>query len=644
MRLKCVRLQNFRSFKDATIEFDNYTCVLGPNGSGKSAILSALNVLFRDESSPTEVFSLHREDFHNLGTEQPIRITATFDKLSEKATEDLSAYVRQGSLTMSAVAEWNEKTQRADVRQVGSRMVVESFTPYFEAEKSGAKAPELKQIYSSLRGKFPDLVDAGTKDQMTASLKKLESEKPELCTLVESTDQFYGWTRGTNRLARHLMWVYVPAVKDASEEQEEGKDTVLGRLLQRTIRAKVDFAPRIDALRTELGSKYQQLIDEERGVLQEIGTALQDRLRNWSHPGARVELRWNYDRDKSIGVAAPLARAQVGEGSFLGDVVRLGHGIQRSYLVALLQEMATLKTESQPRLLLAIEEPELYQHPPQARHLASVLEAISEKDAQVFVTTHSPLFVSARGFASIRMTRRASLSAGSTVTSVTFKQVADSLASALGESPKSPTAVMATVEQILQPSQNEMFFCSLPVLVEGLEDVAFLATHLRLASLWGEFRRYGCHFIVCGGKGPMSRPAAIAQGLGIPTFIVFDADADRCKGANELREHTRDNGCLLKLMHRQDDAIPQTSLISDEVVMWRTRIKDEVANEIGTQEWNEAERAARDEHGWNEGVHAKNSLLVTATLESLWNRGKKSELLERACRSLLKYAEACASR
>jgi predicted ATP-dependent endonuclease of OLD family len=46
MKIKSVRIRNFRSIKEQTIEFDDYTCLVGANGSGKSNVLHALNVFF----------------------------------------------------------------------------------------------------------------------------------------------------------------------------------------------------------------------------------------------------------------------------------------------------------------------------------------------------------------------------------------------------------------------------------------------------------------------------------------------------------------------------------------------------------------------------------------------------------------------
>ena len=66
-----------------------------------------------------------------------------------------------------------------------------------------------------------------------------------------------------------------------------------------------------------------------------------------------------------------------------------------------------------PNLVLAIEEPELYQHPSRQRHLASVLLNLAigvipgvAESTQVVYATHSPLFVGLDRFDQIRVLRK----------------------------------------------------------------------------------------------------------------------------------------------------------------------------------------------------------------------------------------------
>ncbi len=222
MKIESVRIENFRSFKDETIKFDNYTCFVGANGSGKSTILNALNVFFRQyKDSKTDLSKLTSEDFHHKKTGNPVKITVTFTDLSDTAKDDLSDYVRQDKLIVSSVAKYDSATDCAEVRQYGNRLGLQDFRKYFEADKNGEKVSELKLIYQDLKNKYPDLPNPGTKAAMADALKTYEAVHPDDCDLIPSEDQFYGVSKGPNRLANHMQWVFIPASKDATEETEE---------------------------------------------------------------------------------------------------------------------------------------------------------------------------------------------------------------------------------------------------------------------------------------------------------------------------------------------------------------------------------------------------------------------------------------
>lgn len=85
MKIKSVRIQNFRSFDDITIPFNNYACFVGPNGAGKSTVLTALNVFFREyENYPTDLSQLDIEDFHCRNTDNPIRLQSRSPNLTRR--------------------------------------------------------------------------------------------------------------------------------------------------------------------------------------------------------------------------------------------------------------------------------------------------------------------------------------------------------------------------------------------------------------------------------------------------------------------------------------------------------------------------------------------------------------------------------
>lgn len=365
MRITSIRMQNFRSFKDCTVSLDNYTSLVGPNGAGKSTILAALNVFFREtENSATDVNNLDIQDFHNRDTSQPIIITVTFGELTEAEQHTFKEYYRHGSLIISAEAVFDEHTGKAHVRQFGQRLGIEAFKPFFSKYNAGAPASDLNKEYEQLQRIFSELSKAPSKEAKKDALLAYEASHPDECILIPSEDQFYGFSKGSNRLAQYVQWVYLPAVKDATTEDAEGKNTALGKILARTVRARVKFDDQINELRQKTLTDYRQILADQQSALDDVSKSLTQRLGHWAHPNATARLEWTEESNKSVQVSQPIARLLAGEGLFEGELARFGHGLQRSYLLALLQELAGSDDSSAPKMILGCEEPELYQHPP----------------------------------------------------------------------------------------------------------------------------------------------------------------------------------------------------------------------------------------------------------------------------------------
>lgn len=479
---------------------------------------------------------------------------------------------------------------------------------------------------------------------MVAALQAYEATRPDLCRLIPSEDQFYGVGQ-VGKLRRFVQWIYIPAVKDAAEEQSEARNTALGRLVARTVRAKVNFADELQAIRAEAEAKYKALIDGQQHVLNEVSAALQERLAEWANPDATARLNWHQDPKKAVSVEEPLARLVAGDGQFEGNISRFGHGMQRSYLIALLQGLAALNDEAEPRLILGCEEPELYQHPPQARHLASVLQKLATANTQVVLTTHSPLFVDGLGFEAVRLVQKnpATLEAG--VSWMTLQGLSDRLAAARGEERAAPNAALAKLHQALQPALSEMFFTPRLVLVEGLEDEAYITAWLRLTDRWASFRKAGAHIVAAGGKSEIARPLAIAQGLSIPAFTTFDADADKLAHADSKVAtsrrilHEKDNLTLLRLVGAPTDPFPNAIVWGDRYAVWPKDLAAALKEEVGTQAWTDlGSHASRTFDG--EGGLQKNSLHIAERLFKAREAKTAIPTLDRLCDAILTFAGA----
>lgn len=404
------------------------------------------------------------------------------------------------------------------------------------------------------------------------------------------------------------------------------------------MRLKINFKDPLDAIRKEVHDKYANLLVESKKELEGVSKLLEDQLKQWAHPNASLELIWHQNAEKAVRVEEPFAQVILREADFEGELVRFGHGLQRSFLIALLQVLSTSASDagSEPKLILACEEPELYQHPPQARHLYSVLLRLSEQNCQILLTTHSPYFVSGEGFESVRMVRKRN---GETViTRATHEEVSNKIAEALGSVPQKTIGQLAKIHQALQPALNEMFFASTVIFVEGLEDTAYLTTYLHLLDLWDEYRRLGCHIIPTLGKSQMLQPLAVAKVLKIPTFCIFDSDGDKPDKGGSKEKHRKDNLAILHLCDVPDpNPFPADILWGKTVVMWPKDIGQVVRKEIGEEEWDKFSSRADAEYGHAANLQ-KNMLHIASCLQQSWDAGKKSKSLKKLCEKIIEFA------
>ncbi|WP_415404135.1 AAA family ATPase [Tateyamaria sp. SN3-11] len=469
MKIKSIAITNFRSIKNETIDCTSFNTFVGPNGSGKSTVLNALNLFFG------EITSFSEDDFHNRNLKEPIIIRVIFDDLSDEAKEEFKHYVRADQLVVQAeVTMGDDGSVKKTVR--GERLVFEPFKSFFEAKN----ATDRGKIFKELRERFEDIEsatnDAGRTEALTAYEEALPEEKKELTI---SGAEFFGVSKGAHKFQRHICWVYVPAVKEASTESEEAKNSHLGKLIQHTIRSGMDYETDLEKIRNEALEEYKKLLAGQKTHLDALQDSLSERLQAAVTADTGLSLDWKRD-DKSVAVQDPVAQVLLKDRGFEGEVDKFGHGLQRAFLLIILQELMAVDSEVSPTLVLGCEEPELYQHPPQARHLAAILMELSLGDAQVLVTTHSPYFIDVEHYEGIKMFRNGTGEAKATKSS--FSSILTKYNAAFAKPLRDEDQARTKLAIQTQPKFNEVFFADKVVLVEGISDQACLETFLRLSE------------------------------------------------------------------------------------------------------------------------------------------------------------------
>lgn len=554
MQLVHARVKNFRSLRDISISFGAQTALIGGNGAGKSSVLKAIEKFYSTSKT------LDEDDYFGRDTTIPVEIELTFGGLSPQETETFESRVRDGQLVVSRIFDGTPSSGR----YFGSVPQNPDFVPVRAHPTAGPKLAAYRQLRNDDAAYGAALPTAASAAAAEEAMLAWEAEHPEALVLHPDDGQFFGFQNaGRGALQRHTSFVFIPAVREASVDAADGKSSAIGRLLELVVRSAILQRQDVVEFQQEMAERYQQLVAPENmpelGLLAGRLTAdLQGLYRD-----AEVGLAWRPVNE--IAVPLPIADVSLSDDGFGGPVDRQGHGLQRAFVFTLLQHLAkssvlpppaapTPQVEGEaaqaaapvqaPSLILAIEEPELYQHPTKQRHFTTVLRGLSngtlpgaESPTQIMFGSHSPMFVALDKADEIRLARRAECEDAEfkqcELRSLDLGVIADQIGAAWQKAAGQYTAATLTPRlHILGTELSEGFFANGVVLVEGRSDKAALFASTRLFDR--SFEEAGIAVLSAEGKGNLDKPYAIFRELGIPVYVLWDCDKGLKEAAANL--------------------------------------------------------------------------------------------------------------
>lgn len=569
MKIKSVHIKNFRTLKDVSIPFDSITTFIGPNGVGKSTVLRALDWYFNGKPC-----SLTEKDCAFGATDEAIEVRVTFDNLSEKDRDALGKYAPDGVDTFTA---WRCRTPDGfDVISANAK----SF-PDFNAIKMANGAAAKKELYATLRLSHPELELPVANTGAAVEQAMITWEASHTDQLVDAPEplqtNFFGFNSG-GKMSGLFDFVLVTADLRASEESMDGKSSIIGRILERSVdRTAADEA--IAAIVEESRAKQQKVYDEKfKAQLDAMTTQLNAVVTSYT-PGRAVTVS-----PSEVELKAPRTTFQVTvlDGTTETDVERQGHGFQRTLLISALQLLAeTGAASAEGVICLAIEEPELYQHPIQAQTFAKVLRSLAEnadKRIQIAYATHSPYFLEARHFDQVRRLTRSSDQMP--VVTVHFATVADVKAKLNGV--LNADTVDRRLDSLVANELAVALFSNRTFLVEGTTESAVFYGIADKTAI-GSLEAAGISIVPVGGKTMIPLAHAILTSIGIPVYALFDADGGfearavangkpQDKIENERMSHIAANRIVLKYFNRAEEDFP-SAIVANEVAIFEDFIE-----------------------------------------------------------------------
>jgi len=647
MIIQEVHVKNFRSILEESLPCDCLTVLVGRNGTGKSSFLRAMEMFYDPSAKVTA------EDFYAEDTSQDIEIAITFSDLTAEEKGFFSAYIDNDTLTVVRVF------SLAPGRKSGTYHGMRLQNPDFVEIRSADNKTDARSKYNGLRtDKYSSLPVVRSADQALGALEQWESDHPDGCRRLRDDGQFFGFTEvGRGYLGRYTRFIRIPAVRDASEDATEKRGSCVTEIMDLVVRSVLAARKEVTSFKEETQAKYKEILHPSK--LTEL-TTLREQLTNTLKqfaPDASVSLKWAELAD--INIPMPEAEVKLLEDGYESAVQRTGHGLQRAFILTMLQHLIAAReiekvteegfaSEEEipaseepylPNLVLAIEEPELYQHPSRQRHMASVLLQLAQgsvpgvaKKTQVIYSTHAPLFVGLDRFDQIRVLRKENREMGkpkvTKLARAELDAVAEQIWNARGRQGNRYTAqtLRPRLQAVMTPWVNEGFFADIIVLVEGEDDRAAILGMAK--SMNYDFDSAGIAVVPCMGKNNLDRPLVIFRQLGIPVYVVWDGD-DGDSDANPEA-----NRYLLRLLGQAEDDWPDA--VEDSYACFKTKLETVLSQEIGDDLFNRTLSEVQDRLGIPKKKDAlKNPTVLQEIIDRAATEGKVSTTLKRVIEKII---------
>ena len=296
--------------------------------------------------------------------------------------------------------------------------------------------------------------------------------------------------------------IFVPVDRNINEQFAMKKTAMLGKILRAQMKEAIDQQRQKDAMRDAIKIIEQTMAQSIGNAGDRIGYFMREQLNN-------DKIKLSFDSLKMEPLDGVQISPTLSDGKMENiPLANRGAGTQNNAILALFRYIA--ESDIKKKFIFLLEEPENSLHPKAQRDLFDVVQQIGE-GAQVFVTTHSPVFIDRTEYESnILLTLR---NCGGTIAR-TFKEVSTSeVRNELG---------VRVSDVLLKGGGN----CAL--LVEGATEEDIMPVFMRAMDV--NVLSSGITIVDMKGsdKEKTKTQLKLLECYGIPCVVMLDNDAQEC--------------------------------------------------------------------------------------------------------------------
>ncbi|WP_223616407.1 AAA family ATPase [Pseudomonas sp. BF-B-30] len=510
MRIKSIKLTNFRGYRDITVIpiAEAMTGIVGRNDYGKSTILEALAIFFETDGAKADKNDMNCFCLAEGG--EQFEIACEFEELPEALVLDEVAetslaqeYLLNAEGALEIVKTFKAATGKQDKTAIRCQHPV---------NPALSNLLSLKMIDLKKLGEQMGVADAVVDKRVAALWRQSirNAAAPIVCqeTLLDvdkglSTDSKSIWGKIQDLLPTFALF---KADRESSDGDAEAKNP-----LQQAVKdAQAVLQEQISALEQQIEASVLDVATRTLDKLREMAPELANELT----PRFKEKPKWTFSftLDGEYGI----------------PINKRGSGVRRLILLNFFRaEAEKAVVGSQRNVIYAIEEPETSQHPNYQMMLMKALLALSNQpNRQIIVTTHVPALAGLIPIDGIRYVTRDER--GNPIVKMPDADVLKEAAESLGVLPESGMERAAGI-----------------ILVEGKSDITFLrhiATVLKangnLAHDLDDKRLVPIHVGGCGNVKHWVTHK-LADELGLPWCVFLDSDIGGDPGqvkANQKRK------------------------------------------------------------------------------------------------------------